>query len=130
MPLFETYDSLCLMLRSWQACWNTGGGCRAYTFSPQSGNPGHDLADYLVAKGIPFREAHSLVGQVVRKSEELHVPLHQLPLKDFIAVNQPSLPMCLTSSILRSLFQNATFPEVPLRCVQEQIVLAKRLAGL
>ncbi len=35
-----------------------------------------DLADYLVAKGVPFREAHSIVGQAVgqalRRGKELH----------------------------------------------------------
>ncbi len=29
-----------------------------------------DLADWLVMKGIPFREAHGIVGQVVKKLEE------------------------------------------------------------
>ncbi len=31
-----------------------------------------DLADWLVLKGIPFREAHSIVGRVVKKLEELN----------------------------------------------------------
>ena len=29
-----------------------------------------DLADYLVEKGVPFREAHRLVGQVVLQAKE------------------------------------------------------------
>lgn len=39
-----------------------------------------DLADYLVAQGLPFREAHHAVGAAVRKSVEANVPLSQLPL--------------------------------------------------
>jgi argininosuccinate lyase len=39
-----------------------------------------DLADYLVNKGVPFREAHHLVGQVVRAAETSQVSLSQLPL--------------------------------------------------
>ena len=37
-----------------------------------------DLAEWLVEKGTPFREAHSLVGGLVRASLERHVPLAEL----------------------------------------------------
>ena len=37
-----------------------------------------DLAEYLVAAGMPFREAHALVGGLVRDSIERHVPLEEL----------------------------------------------------
>jgi argininosuccinate lyase len=39
-----------------------------------------DLADYLVQKGVPFRESHHLVGQVVRKAEEYGATLKELDL--------------------------------------------------
>jgi len=39
-----------------------------------------DLADYLVRRGVPFRQSHHLVGQVVRLAEESRKPLHALPL--------------------------------------------------
>ena len=29
-----------------------------------------DLADYLVRKGVPFRETHHISGECVRKAEE------------------------------------------------------------
>ena len=38
-----------------------------------------DLADYLVAKGLPFREAHHAVGAVVRRAAEAQLSLSQLP---------------------------------------------------
>lgn len=38
-----------------------------------------DLADGLAARGIPFREAHELVGEVVRAAEAAGVPLTGLP---------------------------------------------------
>ena len=41
-----------------------------------------ELADYLVTRGVPFREAHSITGQIVRFSLEQHRPLQQLTLKD------------------------------------------------
>ena len=39
-----------------------------------------DLADYLVARGLPFREAHHAVGAVVRMAADDGVPLSQLSL--------------------------------------------------
>ena len=41
-----------------------------------------DLADYLVRKGVPFREAHEIIGKVVRVSEEEGVTLDEMPLAD------------------------------------------------
>ncbi len=38
-----------------------------------------DLADLLVAAGVPFREAHSVVGRAVNRAVELGVELHDLP---------------------------------------------------
>ncbi|HLB10268.1 MAG TPA: argininosuccinate lyase, partial [Gemmatimonadaceae bacterium] len=42
-----------------------------------------DLADYLVAKGTTFREAHAAVGSLVRQSEESGIELHAMPYKSF-----------------------------------------------
>ena len=39
-----------------------------------------DLADYLVKNGIPFRQAHELVGQAVAASITTNTPLDQLDL--------------------------------------------------
>jgi argininosuccinate lyase len=42
-----------------------------------------DLADWLVAKlGKPFREAHHAAGAIVKRAEELCVPLHKVPLEE------------------------------------------------
>ena len=41
-----------------------------------------ELADYLVVKGVPFREAHSIAGRVVRSSIERRGNLQDLTLDD------------------------------------------------
>jgi argininosuccinate lyase len=46
-----------------------------------------DLADYLVRKGIPFRESHGLVGQAVRRAEALNVALRELSLDEYQAIH-------------------------------------------
>ena len=37
-----------------------------------------DLADYFVMKGVPFREAHHIVGRLVALSEKSGVPINEL----------------------------------------------------
>lgn len=39
-----------------------------------------DLADYLVGKGVPFREAHHQVGQIVNFAEEKGIPISKIGL--------------------------------------------------
>ncbi len=49
-------------------------------------NQGHatatDLADYLVKKGLPFRDAHEAVARAVRLAETRHCTLSELPLPE------------------------------------------------
>ena len=40
-----------------------------------------EAADYLVRKGIPFRQAHDLVGKLLREAEKQNVPWTSLPLE-------------------------------------------------
>src|SRR5215216_2570854 len=42
-----------------------------------------DLADYLVRKGMPFREAHETVGKIVMRAIELKKELQQVELGEF-----------------------------------------------
>ena len=46
-----------------------------------------DLADYLVLKGIPFREAHRVVGNVVRQAERAGLAIDALPLLSYQAIH-------------------------------------------
>jgi argininosuccinate lyase len=47
-----------------------------------------ELADYLVAKGVPFREAHHLVGQIVQRALAQGVGLRGLLLSDYQEVSK------------------------------------------
>nr|CAG8524212.1 11408_t:CDS:2 [Entrophospora candida] len=42
-----------------------------------------DLAEYLVRKGVPFRETHHIAGAAVRLAEENTTTMDKLELKDF-----------------------------------------------
>ena len=58
-----------------------------------------DLADYLVKRGVPFRDAHEIVAQAVRTAERLGVDLADLPLatlQQFSAVIDETVYSVLT----------------------------------
>ena len=46
-----------------------------------------DLADYLVRKGVPFRETHHISGACVRLAEEQHIRLDALTLEQLQAID-------------------------------------------
>ncbi len=46
-----------------------------------------DLADYLVRRGVPFREAHGIVGELVKRAETRGIALSNLSLADFQALS-------------------------------------------
>jgi len=46
-----------------------------------------DLADYLVRKGLPFRQSHHIVGQVVRAASAQGCSLRALPLQAYHAIS-------------------------------------------
>jgi argininosuccinate lyase len=46
-----------------------------------------DLADYLVHKGVPFRQSHHIVGQVVRVAIAKGTTLTKLPISDYKSIS-------------------------------------------
>ncbi len=58
-----------------------------------------EAADYLVARGVPFRQAHEIVGKAIREAEREGKSLVELPLeklKTFSPAFGPDLVMALT----------------------------------
>ena len=46
-----------------------------------------DVADYLAKRGMPFREAHAVVGHLVLEAEKAGVDISELPLETFRAAS-------------------------------------------
>ena len=46
-----------------------------------------DAADYLVNRGVPFRDAHGIVGQLVLACIERGIALDDLPLEEYRAIS-------------------------------------------
>lgn len=47
-----------------------------------------DVADYLVGKGMPFRQAHEVVGSLVLFAEKLGKTLQELSLEEYTSMNE------------------------------------------
>lgn len=88
-PLFDSFDTLVSVLPV------VAGMIQTLGFVPEKmeaalddGLLATELADWLVLeKGIPFREAHHLVGQVVKATEERQIPLWELSLADYQTIS-------------------------------------------
>ncbi|MBI4625602.1 MAG: argininosuccinate lyase [Verrucomicrobia bacterium] len=80
-PIFDSFDqsALCADVLAGTLAGVTvnRAGCAAAVRDPAL--LATDLADYLVLKGVPFREAHHAVGAVVRLAEKNAVALDRLP---------------------------------------------------
>lgn len=90
-----------------------------------------DLADYLVKNGIPFREAHHTVGQVVQLAAKQKLNLSQIPLGDLQQIS-PKFEQDVAEvfnfeqSVRQRKAVGGTAPEA----VHAQIEAAKKLIGL
>lgn len=87
-PVFNATDTLLVILPV------IAGALRTITTKPErmhaaidSFMMATDLADYLVTKGIPFRETHSIAGKAVQVAAEKKVGLDELPLGVYQALS-------------------------------------------
>jgi argininosuccinate lyase len=46
-----------------------------------------ELAEWLVIKGVTFRDSHHIVGEVVKLAEENNIKLHQLTMEQLKSIN-------------------------------------------
>ncbi len=86
-PVFQATDTLLAILPV------IAGALRTITAKPErmrnaidSFMMATDLADYLVNKGIPFRETHAIAGKAVRAAGEKNVGLDELSLEAYQAL--------------------------------------------
>ncbi|MDR1870621.1 MAG: argininosuccinate lyase [Deltaproteobacteria bacterium] len=104
-PFFDTVDTLGLVLPLAVSLVKglTFNETRLQELADDPYTPATDLADHLVLKGLPFREAHGQVGALVAYLWERKVPLKEVSLKDlakFCPLADPSLVAKLTPKAL------------------------------
>jgi argininosuccinate lyase len=90
-PLFDAVDSVLAMLAVLPEMLRTARfDGRRMTEAAGGFALATELADFLAAEGVPFREAHRAVGRLVRRCEELGVSLEDVP-QDDLAAAHPAL---------------------------------------
>jgi len=83
-PLFDTLDTVLGSLRAF-ADMVPAIECKhanMYAAAKQGFSTATDLADYLVRKGLPFRDAHEVVGSAVAVALEKELDLSELSLEE------------------------------------------------
>ncbi|MDP1547023.1 MAG: argininosuccinate lyase [Anaerolineales bacterium] len=121
-PVFQATDTLLSILPVMAAA------LRTITVKPErmrsaidSTMMATDLADYLVEKGLPFREAHSLAGRVVREAGEKNVRMEELPLEAYQAIGPFEADVYQVFDPLESINKRNTVGGTSLQSVKNQI---------
>ena len=86
-PLFDTVDTVldCLTLYTDMMGGLTVNADKMRSAAREGFATATDLADYLVKKGLPFRDAHEAVARAVRHAETQGCDLSELPLAELQA---------------------------------------------
>jgi len=120
--LFDTVDTLA-------ACLETMAGTvstlkfnreRAAQAAGRGFSTATELADYLVVRGLPFRQAHAVVGRLVRTALERGVGLDELDIDDLRSESQLFAPDALEllrpeTAVARRTSPGGTAPELVTR---------------
>ena len=89
-----------------------------------------DLADYLVRKGVPFREAHGISGKAVRVAAEKGVSLDQLSLNEWQALGPFDADVKDVFDPMKSVEARNAIGGTSPQSVKNQIQKAKELIGV
>jgi argininosuccinate lyase len=84
-----------------------------------------DLADYLVRKGLPFREAHAAAGKAVRAVAEKGLGLDQLSLNEWQALGPFEFDVKSVFDALESVKRRNAIGGTSPQSVEKQIQIAK-----
>ena len=114
-PVFDSFDQTALSLEvlagTVAGLTVDAGRCAAAVADPAL--LATDLSDYLVSRGVPFREAHHAVGAVVRLSEKKAVRLNKLSLKQVRSVHEAFGPDWHKVFDLRRAMKRRSGPGMP-----------------
>ena len=121
-PVFQATDTLLAILPV------VAGALRTITVNPERVRSAidpsmmaTDLADYLVEKGIPFREAHGMAGKAVRAACEKGISLEEMSLADYEFIGPFEADVYQVFDPLRSIQKRSAIGGTSLQSVKQQI---------
>jgi len=84
-----------------------------------------DLAEYLVRKGMPFREAHAVTGKAVRAAAEKGLSLDQFSLREWQALGPFEADVYSVFDAMKSIEKRNAVGGTSPQSVRNQIQIAK-----
>jgi argininosuccinate lyase len=116
-PLFAAHDQALAMVRIAAAAL-AATKFREARLREASQDPAlvaTEVADYLVAQGVPFREAHEIVGKVLRAADQEGTSIREMPLEKLAAFSPAfgrdlSTVLTLESALARRGIAGGTAP--------------------
>ncbi|MCL2150484.1 MAG: argininosuccinate lyase [Dehalococcoidia bacterium] len=130
--LFDAVDTLLLSLEVFSGMISTAQfqAAQMKRALVDNGILATDLADYLVKKGLPFREAHGVVGRLVSYAETQSKPLRKLSLAEYQLFSplfdDDARRLSLAKSLAARSIPGGTAPKQ----VARQIWRAKKILGI
>jgi argininosuccinate lyase len=90
-PLFDSVDSVLAMLAVLPEMLRTASFDGARMSEAAGGFAlATELADFLAVRGVPFREAHRAIGQLVKSCEEVGISLEEISIEE-LSTAHPAL---------------------------------------
>jgi argininosuccinate lyase len=127
MPVFQAYDVLEALFPVLAGALRTlSVHLERMRAGIEPGLMATDLADYLVRRGVPFRQAHQTVGKAIQLAEALGKTLDQLSLEEFQTLDAefgPDVFLCLDP--LRSVARRSSWGGTAPQAVAGQIQQAR-----
>ena len=85
-----------------------------------------DAADYLVNHGVPFRDAHGIVGQLVLACIERGISLDELPLEEYKKISPVFEEAIYQAISMKTCVEKRTTIGAPGRTAMEQVIKVYR----
>jgi argininosuccinate lyase len=132
-PVFDAIDTLHLLLPAMRGLVDTlrFDTTRLEELAPQGFSLATDIAEWLVRRHVPFRDAHELAGECVRVCEQRGIELPDLSDADLAAISAHLTPdvrtvLTVSGSIASRDAVGGTARE---RVVEQAALLAERVAA-
>jgi argininosuccinate lyase len=130
VPVFEAADALelCLAATAGMVRDMVPDRARLLAAAARGFSTATDLADWLVrALGLPFRRAHHITGEIVRRAESRGCTLAELPLAD-LQVAEPLITAAVFEvlDVERSVASRTSFGGTAPGRVREAVTVARR----
>ncbi len=128
-PLFDTVDTLEGSLKITIAMIENMKFLKdnTYYWAGKGFSTATEIADYLANKGIPFRQAHKITGQIVKYCIDNNLDLFDLSFEDFKKFNNLfESDIMETVKVESSVARRLSYGGTSEQCVKEQIENNKR----